>query len=79
MLGVVFTSVIKGVPDLYFRPNPVPTFSTVAAAHRKWSSDGGNRLGDPQAVLILTENTSDIRGTVADKYFRFAAAKVENS
>jgi len=63
----------------------VPTFFTVVATDRKWSSrailgvsDGENRLGNPRAVLIRPENTSGTRGTVAVKCFRFAVATVEN-
>jgi len=57
----------------------------VAAADRKWSaravlgvSEGGIRLGDPQALPISRENMSGTRGTMADNYFRFAAATVES-
>jgi len=62
----------------------LPIHDVLTAADRKWSSravfgvtDDGNRLSDPRAVLIRPTNTSDTRGTVVDKNFRFAAATVK--
>jgi len=88
-----FQGAVPGVRDRVFRrirpvpgpARPIPTFSTVAAADRKWSpradlgvSEGGIRLGDPQALPISRENTSGTWGTIADNYFRFAATTVES-
>jgi len=41
--------------------------------------EGENQLGDTQAVPNCRENMCGTPGTVADYYFRFAAATVEKS
>jgi len=78
--GVSFEG-FAGVRDVAFRwiptvphlANPVSTNSAVAATDRKWSPtavlgvfEGGNGLGDRQAVPNSRENMSGTPGIVAD-------------